>query len=164
LRLLTPRFAVLNRQQGKLKERLPTRCLLVMKSPIDFAQLSGIGNRLFECGIKRKKKVYRDQYRIFRRSHYGLHLQSTIEQSKIRGTVHIMNRHLIVLAALVGREQRTAVLLGQVGYGLNKRHSSHTNFKNIILRNFELRSMSCCAQVHYKNLLLFFFKSEASGK
>jgi hypothetical protein len=41
----------------------------------------------------------------------------------------IKNRHLIVLAALVGREQRTAVLLGQVGNGLNKCDSSH-KFKN----------------------------------
>jgi hypothetical protein len=38
------------------------------------------------------------------------------------GTIIIMikNRYLIVLAAVVGREQSTAVLLGQVGNGLNK--------------------------------------------
>jgi hypothetical protein len=44
-------------------------------------------------------------------------------------------QHLIVLAALVGGEQRTAVLLGQVGNGLNKCDSSHKNFKNKILGN-----------------------------
>jgi hypothetical protein len=116
-----------------------------MKSPIDFAQLKETGNRLFKCTFKRRKggvslqsETNTEYFAIFHTtlgSHYGLPLKSTITQSKIRITVHITNSHLIVLAALVGREQRTAVLLGQVGYGLDKRHSSYTNFKNILLRN-----------------------------
>ncbi len=75
-----------------------------------------------------------------------------------------MNRYLIVLAAMVGGEQRTAVLLGQVGYGLNKRLSSYTNFKNILTGELRIPiEVLLRLKAHNKNLLLPFFQIR-SGK
>ncbi len=93
-------------------------------------------------------------------------LVSQDRQLFVTPVVHmrIKNRYLIVLAALVGGEQRTAVLLGQVGYGLNKRVSSYTNFKNIVLGNCECRSRSCCGLSSSQKPTTIFFKSEVSGK
>jgi hypothetical protein len=66
-----------------------------------------------------------------------------------------MNRHLIVLTALVGREQRTAVLLGQVGYGLNKRDASYLKFREystVLCLGIENSDRGpVAAQAHYKN-------------